>query len=309
MWIVWMSLFVLIPTFREATHVRALIADLEAQTLTGFVVFIVNSNPGDETSNFLAAYDGPLRLTEISGRPDLFWTGALALGLSQVAPRATKDDYCLFLNCDVRISPDFISSYLALSAQYPNAWFCPATVSGNRYVTSGVKMRSWLLSLTDHKFTGAYSKSTHLSLAPVDMLAGRGLLFPLQTAKDIGGLNAAALPHYGGDYEFSARAKRNGAELYVTTLPVISLDTKNTGKKASAAGGFLQRFSYLHNMRSPLNLGMRSQLVLKTYPMYAIPTGLLTVFLKAFIEVIFGPIAHRTLGRKHIYDEGTPLAS
>ena len=299
-----MRLFILIPTFRETAHLMALVSDLERQTYKDFQILVANSNPDDDTSRFIAAYSGPVHIDEVRARPDLFWTGALALALDKALAQASDADFCMFLNCDVRLSPDFLTTYLEAASRYPQGLFCPATITGQRYFTSGVIMRSWLLSLTDHKLVGPVTPQQASPAAiPVDMLAGRALLFSTKMAREIGGLRPDRLPHYGGDYEFSARAKRHGYQPYVLRVPALVLDARNSGKKASTKGNTLgQRFGYLWDKRSPLELKMRARLVISTYPAYAVPTGVLTVVLKAFVEVLFGRTAHRMLGEKHLVD-------
>lgn len=306
-----MALFLLMPTFRETGHVRQLLHDLEQQSFTDFHVLIANSNPGDTTSELIAAYDGALSVHEVAAHRDLFWTGALDLALKAAQTRASPGDYCMFVNCDVRLASDFLKAYLQIAMRYPHAQFCPVTTSNGSYVSSGVVMRSWLFSLTAHKLVGPASDTLVDAVAiPVDMLAGRAMLFPIEMAHDTGGLNPEAMPHYGGDYEFSARGSRHGYRAYVVTQPVIELDSRNTGKMAFHGNNTLrQRIAYLWDIRSPLNLSYRIRFVRLSYPTYAIATGILTVVAKTLIEVFLGQMGYRLFRRQHMTKDDYTLSS
>ncbi len=294
-------LHIVTPTFREPGHVADLIGDLRSQDFTGFSLRIVNSAPGDETSALIAGCRD-MDIREVPAAPEIFWTGAVAMGIEDVLREAGKDDMILLLNCDIRLKPDFLRRYLAAASERPGACFCAASARGGRFVSSGAVMVSWPLSLTRHELTGP-RRPVAERFVPVDMLAGRALLFPASLIGEIGNFAADRLPHYAADYEFTARAKAAGHPLYVVSDVVLESDTRNTGGKAFQADkGLRERIALLFSLRSPLNLRYRSRFALMTYPGWTAAAGVLSLTAKALIEVLFGRLAYRLLRSRHVTD-------
>jgi hypothetical protein len=131
----------------------------------------------------------------------------------------------------------------------------------------------------------------------VDVLPGRGTLVPFGVFQKIGNFNARMLPHYGADYEFSARAKRAGyrlmvshkarvyAKLNITGIErsdkrIISLKECTTllfSNKSKTNLRYYLNFVWLcsdkkHRLANAFNCacGIVSQTVLKTIPFYPV---------------------------------------
>jgi GT2 family glycosyltransferase len=292
-------LVIIIPTFKEPYHIRQVTEALLSQSFSGYTAIIINSNPGDATSSYLHSI-GDDRFIEISGNPEVYWTKAMHIGIIWAGDHLDQIDYYLFMNCDVSFNHSFLEHYLSAAIRHPRAILCAVARSGSRYISSGVRMKSWVLSLTGHRYMGIRSNKP-ACFTPVDMLAGRTMLFPAGVVDTVGTPNFRALPHYGADYEFSARARRHGFRLYVYGGVETEIDTKNTGRKSFFKDtGFCQRIGFLFDIKSPMNLKYRYQFTRLTYPKLAQIPGIATVFLKTMIEALFGRAAHRLLRRRRI---------
>jgi GT2 family glycosyltransferase len=297
------ELTVIIPTFREPGHVKRILEDFSNQTERTFSVVVVNASPGDDTTGIVKEWAGRMPVKEVPAKKDDFWTGSIAKGLKNVLDSGNrKDGGFLFANCDIRFAPDFIEKIKIGASRKQNALFCCATVTGNRYVTSGVKMKSWTLSLTRHIPAGIIDSRDYPEFVSADMLAGRALYLPAHVPEEIGLPAVTLLPHYGADYEYTARAKRAGYKLYVYTGTAVESDIKNTGGKASHSGSNLRsRMKLLFMKRSPSNLLYRVRFVSAVYPKAAILPGLFSVAVKTLAEVFFGRALYRWFAPHHLY--------
>lgn len=292
-------LAVIVPTFKEPLHVRFLSEALRVQTFADFSAVFINSNPGDETSSYLDSVSDN-RFVELQANPDVYWTEAMHMGITWARNHLEGIEYFLFLNSDVHFEPSFLQEYVSAGQRHRQALLCAATRNRSRYISSGVRMKSWILSLTSHHIMGKRKKETPLYI-PVDMLAGRAQLVPVSVIDAIGTPNYRMLPHYGADYEFSARARRHGYRLFVYTGVEVELDAKNTGRKSYFKNTTLsQRFRYLFDIRSPMNLKYRFNFTRLVYPKGARVIGLITVLLKTLMEALFGRSAHRLLRPKRV---------
>jgi len=298
------DVYVLIPTFREPDHLRRLLDDLAAQTLRDHLAVVVNSDPGDATSALLAARAQHGRVVELAADPATYWAGAIAMGQRWVQARARPDDLVVLLNADVRLPAGFLARARAVLAPLGRAMITAVTVDGERFVSSGCRMLSWPLALTRHVLVGPRRAVPPAPVA-VDMLAGRALCFPARALAEVGLVAADALPHYGADYEYTARARRRGYALYVAPGLEVANDSGHTGLKGSRAGTTLaMRLRGLADIRSTANLAYRTRFVLLTYPWYALPSGLVLNWLKALLEVGLGEVVHRRFTLRGTAREG-----
>ena len=58
----------------------------------------------------------------------------------------------------------------------------------------------------------------------IDVLSGRGVLYPLKSIKDVNGLRPKLIPHYFADYELSLRVKKKGYKLLIPMNAVVYSD-------------------------------------------------------------------------------------
>jgi GT2 family glycosyltransferase len=199
----------------------------------------------------------------------------------------------VLLNADVRLPDDFLARARELLGMYGRAMITAATVDRGTFVSSGCRMVSWPLALTRHVLVGPY-RPVSPTLISVDMLAGRALCFPARALREVGLMAARQLPHYGADYEYTARARRRGYRLYVVPTLQVSNDSTHTGLKSTRVDTTLaMRLKGLAAVKSTSNLRHRTRLVLLTYPWYSIPTGLVLNWIKLALEVGLGERVYR----------------
>lgn len=296
-------LSIVIPTFREPEHVRKLLLNLSRQSASGFDVFIVNSDPGDETTTYVRTHQFDFPVHEVEATRNDFWAAAVAKGMRAAVLGSSTLQGVLVLNCDIEVSEDLVHTAIGDAALHSDALICYAASShSGAPVSSGVRMRSWPLSMTRH-IPQRRDLGTQRTFIPAQMLAGRALLVPTRALETVGLPAYGILPHYGADYEYTRRAQRRGYRLVVATSPIVVSDTGNTGSRAGARALRLsQRLALLTSIRSPSNLLYLTRFVIRTYPALSVIPGLISTWAKTLLEVLFGRRLFSLVSRYHVAD-------
>lgn len=206
-------LHVVFPTFDRPAAAAALVRQLEAQGHRGFSIVCVDHGTapsGLETSG---------RLTVLRARPELWWTGAVNVGLERILATAGPGDAVVTINDDVRIGPGYLAALAGAAEARPRA------LVGSVCIDDAAD-RVLYADLVFRRFRG-YFASEHAGRRPdeippgrllrCDVHSGRGTLVPAAAFREIGLYDAARLPHYGADYELSRRALDRGWELLCST--------------------------------------------------------------------------------------------
>jgi GT2 family glycosyltransferase len=288
--------FVVVPTFREKDKVLALLRSFQHVQDLSLRVLIANGNPGDETSAVLREWKDS-RVVELSGHPGLFWSGLVNLGLEHAVHPEANQEFVILMNADVEFTYDVISPLVAMARATPNAQLAAVTVSGERVVSSGVRVASWFLTLNRHPLAGSPADSIPQdALIAVDFLPTRCTLIPLAAVRQAGFIAQKDLPHYGADYEYTNRLRKLGYQPFIYTGARVRLDAKNTGNNV-----FHKRLSLgirlrsLFSIKSPSNPIYRLRLIRLSYPLYAWPSAMFLYTLRSLVEVLLGGPAIKSL--------------
>lgn len=202
--------YVLIPAHNGKHEVLALLACLEQQTFRDKTVVLVDDGSTDGTEDAVMRAFPQVAL--LKGDGNLWWTGANAIGVRRILETAQPNDYVLLMNNELIVKTDFISDMVACSENMHRAIVGATTVDfhdPNRCLAGlYLDKRLRVKETTDPRAIAGTECEPH-----VDVLPGRGTLIPVEVFKKIGNFNATRLPHYGGDYEFTIRARRAGFQL------------------------------------------------------------------------------------------------
>lgn len=286
-----MTVHVVVPTFRESGLVGPFLKSWDRVCSTELRFHVVNGNPGDETSNLLAEWQGRHSVTEHQGNPDLYWTGLVALGLRDVDAAAAEGDFFLLTNIDVRPVGDPLEAILTkVPSPERHQVAIPVTGGEGRVTSSAVVVRSWALSLNRHLGEGQA-----LGDLPVDACLGatylptRFLLVPLKALREGHFPAEEQLPHYCADYEYTNRLRRAGYAPILFTGAHAALVEENTGFDTFLARTSLwSRLRRAWDIKCPYNLRYRFRFVRLVYPRAAMIPGLCSHFAKIFLEIAFG---------------------
>ncbi|MGC1309716.1 MAG: glycosyltransferase [Phormidesmis sp.] len=139
----------------------------------------------------------------LHGDGDLWWTGAIAQAMTYAAD-VLKTDYIIWLNDDIVLADDFIDQVIA-HCQNPEAMVLTGGVICDRqhphWIVFGGVIASQLINDI---------QQFDRPVLNVDTLNGNIAILPTRIIADIGLPDTARFRHYGGDFEYICRAKRNG---------------------------------------------------------------------------------------------------
>jgi GT2 family glycosyltransferase len=285
--------FICAPTFKEPSKILFFIQSLNHINYRPLTVLISNANPGDESESIITKnseivdYD----LRQINGLNSEFWSGTINRALNVASQEANDEDWIVMMNVDILFSCDIISKLLenALKIGFPcqvGALF----YSDKKVVSSGVKVKSWMLGINRHPWAGSLiSEVPDDYFEEMDFLPSRCLLFPSLFLKKAGLVLAKQLPHYGADYEFTRRLINIGCKAYLIGDARIESDLNNSGNSVySQKNSFLIRLKKINSIRNSSNLIYRTRFISLTYPIWAMPSAILSYLIRTIIETVLG---------------------
>ena len=196
-------IYVLLPVHNRRAVTEKFIACLLRQTERAFHLLLIDDGSRDGTAEMVRASGVPL--TVIAGRGDWWWGGSLQQGYDWLLARKREDGaMVLIMNDDTQFEPDFLDAGRAALARSPKALLLAQAyrARSGEFLDAGVKADWRRLQFTPVRDPAA-----------ADCLSTRGLFLRLEDFLALGGFHPWLLPHYGSDYEFTARAKRRGYRL------------------------------------------------------------------------------------------------
>jgi len=246
--------YAVIPTHNRLAHTLACLACLEQQDYAPLEVVVVDDGSTDGTSAAVAS-EFP-RVTVLRGNGRLWWTGSMAMGVRHVRCRCSLDDYILCQNNDTLFSPDYVSTLVRVSRKGGGAlvgsvlrsWDDGALISVGPKITWGRPDICDLQRIVDEPEVLCRDEIVD----SLEALSGRGTLVPIRVFRRVGNFRRILLPHYIADYEFSARAKRRGERLLVSTRAVVY--TAPPTPRPSAPADIRSMLHMFFSRRSSTNL-------------------------------------------------------
>ncbi|MFK8183918.1 MAG: glycosyltransferase family 2 protein [Phormidesmis sp.] len=164
-------------------------------------IVVVDDDSNDGTPQFIEENFSQVHL--LRGDGTLWWTGAIARAMTYAAD-TLKTDYIVWLNDDIILADNFIEQLIhhcqspkektltggvIFAKQYPN-WIVFGGVIASQLINDISQFNQPVLN--------------------VDTLNGNIAILPTRIIDDIGLPNTDRFRHYGGDFEYICRAKRNG---------------------------------------------------------------------------------------------------
>lgn len=245
-----MTVHVVVPVFNRLAMTRVLVECLRRQISSEPVgILIVNDGSTDGTTEWLAQQAD---ITVLQGDGSLFWGGAVDLGIRHLQASADiSADWVLLMNNDTTVEDGFVQHLLGVARRH-----APAAVGSvirdeadhTRLLSIGPRLDAWRIRTCDRLPDEPMALSPS-GVRPIDALAGRGVLFPLEALIAAGGMRPRMLPHYLADYELSLRVRKAGWRLLVTLdAAVYSPDEYGSERRART---LRERF---FSVRSPFYL-------------------------------------------------------
>jgi len=261
-----MRLFIILTDFNGFAQTRRCLQALRASHHQGFSTLVVDHGNSRETRDALAS-EFP-EVIRLAGSPDIWWTGAINLGIRFALGQGAER--IILLNNDSYLLPETIGTLLDLSVKCPEAIIAPIQRNWRTGQITAISSRSrFLLGFptvpVSKRLTPALSAK---ELLPVKLIiGGRGVILPAKVFERLGLFDAQELPHYGADHDFYLRARLHSVPLYVATRAFIDIDETRTTSANRPETLSWRAFLYtLRDTRSHRNLRHITALFRKHYP-------------------------------------------
>lgn len=220
------SAALILPVRNRKAYTSAILHQLSAQICEqsgehSIHIIVVDDGSTDGTAELVAQTFTDVHL--LKGDGTLWWTGAIATGMSYVQQHL-QTDYIVWLNDDIVLTKDFITQLIkncqnSLNQKIITGGIICAQSHPNWIVFGGV------IASCPINNTQQFNVSPILK---VDTLNGNIAVIPISLIADIGLPNAQRFRHYGGDFEYICRAKAVGYTVYLSSLLKATTDWQHT---------------------------------------------------------------------------------
>lgn len=280
-------LHIIIPVFNRLEETKLCLRALDNQSYKNFKIYIINDGSTDATEDYLRENRQDIEI--INGDGNLWWTGCMKLGIEYLLKININhaDDYAMSLNQDVVLDKDSLGNLMEVATSNKRSLVSGITVDQQtkKALSSGSKTISWVLNLNYHPHYNQLYEDINLKNIDLDILIGRACIYPMEVFRSVGNFNPDDFPQYGGDSEYSCRAKKNGFDLIMVPKAVAYTAQDSTGLNPDYKRlSFREIIESFTSIRSANNLRMRTKFALKVVPKYALPSYLLLMYLKILIQ-------------------------
>lgn len=227
--------FCMIPVRNRKEITKRCLECLDLQDYPKLHTIIVDDGSTDGTGEYLAQCKRS-NLTVLEGDGNLWWGGAMDMGLSFVSGFANDRDYILMLNDDVRIENNYVSTLVNESMKYIDSVVGSVNCdeSTGRIIDCGYCIDFWGMRILPLDCVGGER---------IDALSGRGLLLPYSIVRCVGIVRSKLFPHYLADLDYTSRIREGGCSLIVSFKAAVFVSPESSDKKIREQGWFARYFS------------------------------------------------------------------
>ena len=200
------STYIIIPVHNRKALTLDCLENLKTNgNLQKYQVIVVDDGSSDRTSDEVAA-SYPEVIT-LKGDGNLWWTGAIALGMKYVYENGAE--YLIWLNDDCKFGNRTIDDLVNFASKNQGAIVgCQGVEPQNSAnIVFGGKIKTW----QGYRFINPPNNA----IAPCDLLSGNLVCIHRSVVDRIGYPSARFTPHYGGDSLYLILAQKAGFKIYV----------------------------------------------------------------------------------------------
>jgi GT2 family glycosyltransferase len=247
-------IYIILPTHKKIATTKIFLSSINENLHEVYKIILIDDDAEHEGTKAFISYKNVII---VKGNGNLWWGGAINAGIDYLFSRLDpkSDDICVFANNDVQITPTTFPVIAEALHKNKNALYHPRVLNQRgEEVSAGSRVITWFPYISKHP------KSFISEFAPIDLATARFLCFTIQSLKKIGRISEN-LPHYGGDNDFSLRAKKNGISTFLLRGAVCGLDDRDTGLSSSNIMSVTALWKSLISTRSSNNLKYRYRFV------------------------------------------------
>ena len=278
-------IYVIIPVHNRIDFTKKCLNSLNNQkNFKELNIILIDDGSTDGTSNYVRKKFPSV--TILNGNGNLFWGGAVNIGIQYALDIGSPNDWVLLLNNDTVLATDAIKNLVETSnnkkRKVLTASLTVCFSDKKTIIKSGTVIKSWLFNITHHPYVGKNTyEIVNKNPIKVDLLTARCMLHPIEIFKKIGNYDARNFPHYGGDDDFSIRASKINYSKYICPASIIYLRTDKNNNKIKKNLKYFIKFFF--SKKSSSNLKDKLNFTIKCVPIYAKISFLLIGFLKSVL--------------------------
>jgi GT2 family glycosyltransferase len=200
------SLSIIIPVYNRKALTLACLQNLRSHgDLFKYQVIVVDDNSSDGTST--AIQETYPEVIVLHGDGNLWWTGAIALGMKYAYDLGAE--HLIWLNNDCEFSCNTISDLVGFVSEHEMAIAgCQGIERENpNKIVFGGKSKTW----KGYRFMCPPSNT----VTRCDLLSGNIVCLPRSVVNLIGYPDSKSTPHYGGDSLYLILATKAGFSIYI----------------------------------------------------------------------------------------------
>ena len=217
------KIYVIVPVFNRKSLTERFLHCMRGQRFRNFETIVVDDGSSDGTAELVTKQFEEVRL--LRGNGELWWTGAINLGIRQAMILASADDAILVINDDLEIDSDYLEKLHRLWKSMPRTLIGSVVVDleNPEIIVDGGRIVNWWTA--KHRILNVRRKLSAFpsdQLIDVSLLTGWGTLIPVQVFREVGLYNDRHFQQCG-DTELPVRAKNAGYRLVVSYSAVIKV--------------------------------------------------------------------------------------
>jgi N-acetylglucosaminyl-diphospho-decaprenol L-rhamnosyltransferase len=259
------KIYIVVPVFNRKFYTRRFIECIRKQTFRNCEIIVVDDGSTDGTAELIRAEYREVTL--LTGDGNLWWTGAINMGIRYAMRQATQADAILIINDDVEVDANYLEKLFYLWQSMPRTLIGSVTVdieNAEAVYEGGFIVNWWTAKFTVLNRGEKLCKFEKNYQVDVSFLSGRGTLIPAQVFRDIGLYDERHFQQCG-DTELPVRAKKAGYRLVINYGLIVKIhQTASSNVNISTRYSLKDLKEYFFNIKSDCRLKYRFFFALKT---------------------------------------------
>ncbi len=259
------EIYVVVPVFNRRSLTERFLHCMREQRFRNFATIIVDDGSTDGTAELVAEQFKEVQV--LRGDGNLWWTGAINLGIRHAMASASQDAAILVLNDDLEIDSDYLETLHKLWRSNPRTLIGSLAVDirNPEVILDGGRIVNWwtakMTMLNLQRKLYEFPKNHY---ADVSLLTGWGTLIPIQVFREIGLYDDKHFQQCG-DTELPVRAKKAGYRLVVSYDAIVKVHADaSDGVNVSSRYSLRDLKRYFFDVKSNYRLKYRLFFDLKT---------------------------------------------